>query len=261
MATSGSMEPSGPLYATLGLPEQAPASEIARVYARLRTHIEARVLAAADPESRARHVAELEALVDAFEGPGGRDTGASPAGSDSQPSPLRSWLGRAGWALAGAGLLALALLVASRFGGEAPPPVPASIAIHGDPADARVDLLASQDEQVVASGRADGSPLQAPEGHYTLRVTHPDCPETWSQQVTLSSGDFREYAPRLCQGEGELVIRSNVSEDRALVDGLDVGQTGSDVHALRVGSHTVEVRKQGFHPWSSSACGSGLGIT
>jgi hypothetical protein len=252
MAKTGSIEPVGRLHAILGLAEEAPAADIARAYRRLRAHVESRAQTASDAASWAGYEAELRALARAFEvRVGGEvDPGESEAGSGPRKRRLRRWAGRAGWSLLGALVLASVLFAVKHFGGGAGAPAPARVAVRTDPAGATVELLGAEDEHVAASGPADGSALSVPEGDYTLRVGHPDCPEAWQQTLALAAGELREFAPQLCQGEGRLVIRSNVSEDRALVDGLDVGQTGSEIHSLRVGAHQVEVRKQGYRPWT-----------
>ncbi|MFA9460101.1 VWA domain-containing protein [Thiohalorhabdus methylotrophus] len=53
-------------------------------------------------------------------------------------------------------------------------------------------------------------------------------------------------------GTGRLVIRSNVRDDEAFIDGKSVGATGPDPHRVKAGEYTVRVEKAGRPPWQST---------
>jgi hypothetical protein len=252
MATSGSIEPSGRLHAILGLPRDASPAELAAAYARLREHIDSRARLAPDPATQSRYRAELEWLDARIHALIGDDSAVDVARTVAprSRSRLHAWRVRLGWAALGALVLAVGLAVNDWLEQREILPPPAIVTVAADPPGAVAELLSPDDESVVASGTADGHPLSVASGDYVLRVGHGDCPDSFSRPVTLSPGEGRDYAPELCQGEGRLVIRSNVAEDRARVDALDVGSTGAQVHAIRVGRHAVEVRKQGYRAWT-----------
>jgi len=132
------------------------------------------------------------------------------------------------------------------------PPEPALLSARAEPAGAGLEILAAQDERVVATGSADGTRYPVEPGDYRLRVARADCPDEWVQDVRVGPGESGEFAPRICQGSGSLVIRSNVNGDRVRIDGLDVGSTGETPHPVSVGDHDVAVEKSGFQPWTGT---------
>lgn len=96
---------------------------------------------------------------------------------------------------------------------------------------------------------AEGVRLEIQQGRYELEVTREDCPDAWTQTVEIAGGETRHFEPELCRGQGRLVVRSNVAEDRLRIDGYDYGATGTEPHVLPVGDHTIRVDKEGYAPF------------
>jgi hypothetical protein len=245
--------------ALLGLPEAASPEQLEGAYLRLRAHIEHRLQASRDEGFREARRRELEALDAATLACPGIDPGlvAAPAPA-SRRTRVSRWL--VAWAaLATAAAIVLLILRFATLTGpggapgsaaqEADAAGAARLVVSADPPSARLTVTTGEDARVVASSAADGQAIALPPGAYALAVSHPDCPDDWSQAATLEAGETRTYAPTICHGEGRLVVRSNVSEDRVRIDGVDVGSTGATPRALRTGAHEVRVEKQGFEPW------------
>jgi hypothetical protein len=106
-------------------------------------------------------------------------------------------------------------------------------------------------EHVLLRMPADGQPHQLPAGPAKLRVLRADCPGAWSREIELVAGAEARFAPRICEGQGQVVVRSNVSRDRLTIDSLDLGSTGQTAHTLEVGDHAVRVEKSGYEPWTA----------
>lgn len=244
--------------ALLGLPDAASPEQLEGAYLRLRAHIEGRLQTSRDAGSREARRRELDALDAAILACPGIDPGlvASPASAQRRTRVPR-WL--VAWAaLATAAVVALLILRFAALPGpgapgsaeqEEPAAGAARLVVTADPPSARLTVTTGEDARVVASGAADGQAVTLPPGTYALAVSHPDCPDAWSQSATLEAGEERSYAPTICRGEGRLVVRSNVSEDRVRIDGVDVGSTGATPRVLRAGAHEVRVEKEGFEPW------------
>ncbi len=104
------------------------------------------------------------------------------------------------------------------------PQPPAQLSVLANPQGASFWLLDPSDESVLIRDTADGRRSEWPAGDYRLRVEHPDCPDDWSREVTLPAGGSKAFEPRLCQGEGQVVIRGAQSDDRVQIDGPGRGQ-------------------------------------
>lgn len=238
----------------LGLPATAGRAAVEGAYWRLRGHIEERVRASRDPEFARARQQELERLHRALLAiPGANAVALGPNDPPTRRTPR--WL--IAWALLAVPLtlgLGAVVLLDHVPGTRDPeprevPPDPVLI-VTADPATAELVVTTGDDERVVLRALADGQPQSLPPGRYALAVAHPDCPDAWRLAVELEAGETRSHAPRICAGEGRLVVRSNVSGDRVRIDGVDVGSTGAEVHGLRVGRHRVEVDKEDHAPWS-----------
>lgn len=243
----------------LGLPETASREALEGAYWRLRGHIEERLRGSDDPEFAQARQTELATLHEALLAVPGvvvADPGSRPPAAVRAPRWLVAWsifsvpvvLWVVGRALLGGG-------IADRAPGGDPPVDPSSavgarLVVDAEPSSAELTVTTGEDARVVLTTPADGSPHELPAGEYALAVAHPDCPDAWSQAIGLEAGEERRYAPRLCDGEGRIVVRSNVSGDRVRIDGIDVGSTGSEPHSVRVGKHRVQVDKEGYAPWS-----------
>ncbi|MAJ59558.1 MAG: hypothetical protein CBC48_06025 [bacterium TMED88] len=237
----------------LGLSNTASSGECLAAYWRLRNHLEDRAREASTSEDRVRANGQLHRLhrdfvaLDRIQGPL-RPNPPSPA-----PAVVRSG-GAAGWIVAtvlGSLLIALVWIGLS----EDRDPLPASpgalaqLTLQADPVQAELWVRTSKDERVILTGPADGTPQSLPAGGYSVEVIHPDCPDSWSEDIRLEVGETRRYAPRICQGEGRIQVRSNVKQDRLIVDGRDLGLTGETLHTLRTGAHHVRVEKLGHVAW------------
>lgn len=250
MADSEASPASIPAPVLLGLPETASRHDVEDAFDRLRSHVEQRLRESSDAafrEAREREIAGIEALRRAWASTGP----AADAPHRPRVRRARPWL--IAWAT-------LATLVAAALGGmrlirppsappvDAPPPM-AVVVVTADPPSAELLVTTGDDDHVLLRGPADGTPRPLDPGTHRLAVRHPDCPDDWTQTVAFAAGEQRTYAPTICQGNGRLVVRSNVSGDRVRIDGVDVGSTGAEAHALRVGAHEVRVEKEGFAPW------------
>jgi hypothetical protein len=248
----GEAESAHPL---LGLGAEASNEEILEAYWRLHAHIETRAAArASEPGFAEARRAELEALEAAARGtlgPGADLTTPPRVAREKGVAPrwIRLWA-----MLATAAALGLAAALLFGLGGEPEPdplpPLPARLSVRAEPLASSLQVFDLLQENLVAEGPADGSPQSIEPGGYLLRVHHEECPDEWTHEVTLAAGQALDFAPRICEGSGALIVRSNVSGDRVQIDGLDVGSTGSTVHPLDVGGHDVRVEKQGYAPWT-----------
>ena len=257
-ASDGVEEPPAALHELLGIARDASPDEVEGAYWRLRAHIEARARESRDASFVAARQAELDRL-DVAARREARHPGATPTRRHRASEPRRAACATrrrdlpARTAVWGAGVavgaLTAFLWLSADSTGSPVGPDPAAISVRARPEGAALEILDAEDERVVRRGPADGSRQQLEPGDYVLRVGRADCPDEWIRPVQLEPGDDREFAPRICQGSGSLVVRSNVSGDRVKIDGLDVGSTGASAHPLSVGDHDVRVEKQGFEPW------------
>lgn len=245
------------VHRLLGLPETASPAERAGAYWRLRGHIEARIASAGDAREAEARRTELRRLHAACSTLPGIDAGAlSDAGPARPDTRAPRWL--VAWAVVASGV---ALLLAV-WRVAAPPPMPAEtgagtgeadarLIVSANPSSAGLTVTTGEDDRVVVTAVADGTTQFLPNGRYRAAVAHPDCPDTWRQDIELAAGEERRYAPSICRGEGAVVVRSNASGDRLQIDGVDVGSTGATAHPLRVGLHRIRVEKEGYEPWTA----------
>ena len=241
----------------LGLPESASPAELLAAYWRLRSHLEARIRAhphAAGPGDPRQQLEQLHQAFLALPEIGSADK--------SPPSPALSLRPQSGLALwvfvALSAVLGFSLLWMSWGGSETPGvgspsdrPAQAELILEADPPSAKLWVQAGEDNRVILTAQADGSSQTLEPGDYSLSVAHPDCPDDWSQAITLKAGETRHYAPSICQGEGHLIVRSNIKDDRLTLDGIDLGVTSEKSHPLRTGTHRVRVEKAGYRPWEA----------
>ena len=240
------------LARVLGLPPDASLREIDRALPRLVARLRER-LADADEAGAAalrREIADLEASVAALH-----------PGSARRRARATPHLGRSGLGVLLVSAVVLGLLIAyaagmrvthSASGDGAALPVAAHqalLVLEGDLAGATLRVLDADREEVLLARPADGARVRLDEGRYALEVAREDCPDRWTRSVYFEAGSTRRFAPGICAGEGELVVRSNLLDDRLLIDGRDVGATGTDPHALGVGDHEVRVEKPGYAPF------------
>lgn len=173
------------------------------------------------------------------------------AKSEAGP-PRRTLIGLAG-ALAACGLFVLA---AQWWASEPPPSAevperiqPATLSISSRTPRSMLRVLDAETEELVFKEVTGEEALTLPPGRYAAEVSRADCPDVWRKTVTLGVGETKRFEASICQGTGELVVRSNVAGDRLLIDGLDVGSTGQAPHLIGVGEHVLRVTKSGFTPF------------
>jgi hypothetical protein len=245
------------LTRVLGLSEHASVEDIVKATRRLVARLDRRLAAAdaADPSNAAeverlrREMAELAASCAYW---------ADPPGSGS------ALLGPSGrWGLVApliAAISILALLIAyaagyrlTRLGEESrnasPFAQPAALILSGAAAGATLRVFDADRQELFAKLPAENAYVELDEGRYAIEVTRDDCPDKWTQSVYFEPGDTHEFEPEICLGQGEVTVRSNVSRDRLLIDGVDVGATGTKVHEVAVGDHEIRIEKTGFEPY------------
>jgi len=126
---------------------------------------------------------------------------------------------------------------------------PGTLLLTGGVSGATLRVLDADRNEILLERPALDARVELPGGRYAIEVSREDCPDRWTRSVYFEPGSVHRFAPELCLGEGRLVVRSNVAEDRLRIDGLDVGATGAREHRLGVGDHEVRVEKQGFRPF------------
>ncbi|MDG2049697.1 MAG: PEGA domain-containing protein [Myxococcota bacterium] len=240
----------------LGLPEKAPAAQWIAAYWCLRNHLEARTRKA--PTSRDRVLAhgQLHQLHRDFVSLEEIPAPLRPKPPLHAPVSHRPGL-PARWAAAVVVILLLLAVAWTQLGqrpGASTPlaGAPAELILEANPPQAEVWVRTGEDERVVLTGPADGTPQTLPAGTYSISVLHPHCPDTWSQSIRLEADESRRYAPKICRGQGQIQVRSNVKQDRLIVDGRDLGMTGETLHSLRTGAHQVRVEKPGHVTWEGN---------
>ncbi|MAG34152.1 MAG: hypothetical protein CL908_25005 [Deltaproteobacteria bacterium] len=236
------------LTRVLALAEDAPAPRIRSAATRLLARLEARLERAeiADRAALEREIANLAASADHW----------CAAAMDPAPDRLRD-PGRAG--LAGALLgaaLTLVLLVAYAAGlrivrldpGEPAAQLeePAQLILFGPLPGATLRVLDADREELLLTMSAEEARVELASGRYALDVGRDDCPDRWTRSVFFEAGATHRFEPRICRGEGRITVRSNVSDDRLLIDGLEMGATGAQRHTVGVGDHEIRVEKKGF---------------
>ncbi len=238
----------------LGLSETASRDAVEGAYWRLRGHIEERIRASRDPgfvRARQDELEQLHRALLAIPGATAAEIGRSDAATRRTPRWLIAWAAFAIPLTALLGTLVLLDRVAESPSTAQPPgDGNADLIVTADPAEADLVVTTGDDARVVLSVPADGTPQRLAAGRYALSVQHADCPDTWQLTIDLEPDEQRSYAPKICVGEGRMIVRSNVSGDRVRIDGVDAGSTGATIHTLRVGRHSVTIDKEGHTPWS-----------
>jgi hypothetical protein len=110
-------------------------------------------------------------------------------------------------------------------------------------------VLDADREELLIKVPAEEAHVELAEGRYAIEVNRPDCPDRWTRSIYFEAASTHRFEPLICQGEGRLTVRSNVSRDRLRIDGFDVGPTGETLHALGVGDHEIQVEKAGYQPF------------
>lgn len=123
---------------------------------------------------------------------------------------------------------------------------PARLVVTSRPQNADLRIRPPDSDELLLKIDGRGANIELPPGAYALEVSRPDCPDVWREDIELEPGESRRYEPTICVGAGELVVRSNVSDDRLRVDDLDLGATREAPHLLGVGDHVVRVDKPGY---------------
>ena len=129
-----------------------------------------------------------------------------------------------------------------------PPPLVGHVQVNVNVTDAVIQLDGTEIGQA--------SPGQAlnlrdlPLGVQRLTVSAPGY-QPQEQAIEIKANAWTQVAIRL-QPEivtGELIVRSNVSGDTVSVDGVPVGSTGPQAHAVLAGTHRIRVEKVGYQPY------------
>ncbi len=249
----------------LGVSPSVPADRIRGAYWALRARLEERAEASRSEVFQAARREELRDLEGVLRVLFGEASSLTPRAGGAR---TQRWLW--GWAV-GSTLLALSLSwmqwsrqPAAPIRGEnsvIPETAPGSeagldgeeergwLTARANLSGAQIEITAQEDDRPVAAGPADGSRYSLPVGDYTLRVEHPDCPDSWRNEISLGAGEELDLEPRTCESVGLLVVRSNVSGDRLAIDGQEAGATGPEAHVLAPGEHRVRVEKKGYTPW------------
>ncbi len=241
MEDSGSSQSGDSIRALLGLPSSARRVRIRSKARRLRAHIEDRLAAAPSEvfaDARRQEVARLAENL-AKEGLRMR--------SDSGGRRLALAVG---FVLGvGAASIGFLFFFPSNEGSVPQSSLHGEISVLGEPTNSSWALFHPEDDRLVAEYIADGVSRSIPSGRYRIRVSNKVCPDEWDRDIEVVPGEGRRYSPRLCQGESAIVVESNAEGARLMIDGMDVGTTGSDKYPLPVGPHRLRVEKPGFEPW------------
>jgi hypothetical protein len=98
-------------------------------------------------------------------------------------------------------------------------------------------------------GPADSRSYWLESGDYELRVSHPDCPDSWDQTVRAERGGQLELSPMVCVETGWLLVKASEPDAQVVIDGKQSGTAGPIRRSLSVGEHRVQVEKRGFESW------------
>lgn len=127
----------------------------------------------------------------------------------------------------------------------------AVVFIDGALGDATLRIFDADRSELLVERPAEGARVELEPGRYALEVRRPDCPGAWTRSVFLEPEGSHRFAPEICVGQGELVVRSDAAPDRLRIDDYDVGPTGDRAHRLAVGEHTIRVDKAGHRPFEA----------
>jgi len=244
----------------LGLSPGTSFAEMLRAAIRLLTRLENR-RKVAQPEERTALENEIEGVAASLLACTGSEASTEDLGGGTIASPVpdvkadlsaakrreRTLIGII--VLLGAALLALFTARPSSLDPSADRRVevePAVLLVESRPTNAELRVRRPEQDELLFKLPAGGTRIELAPGRYTLEVSREDCPDAWTQEIELETAETRRYEPTICIGTGELIVRSNVSQDRLLIDGLDLGPTRAAPHLVGVGDHQVRVEKRGF---------------
>ncbi len=128
----------------------------------------------------------------------------------------------------------------------------ARLIVESRPEDAELRIRPVDSDELILRTTGDGVAVELDPGQYEVEVSREDCPDSWIQVITLEPGETRRYEPTICRGVGELVVRSNLENDRLRIDDLDQGATRAEAHLLGVGDHAIRVDKPGYAPFEAT---------
>lgn len=185
------------------------------------------------------------------------------AGSGSEVLPRAGRIDR--YSLVGALLGAtfmLAVLIAyangDRFvwqesqGATTPLEEPATLMMLGRLPGATLRVFDADRDELFVKTVAAGAIVELSPRRYALEVSREDCPDRWTRSVYFEAGSTHRFEPSLCVGQGQVTIRSSVTDDRLIIDGIDVGATGPEPHTLSVGDHEIRIEKPGYVAYEST---------
>ncbi len=132
---------------------------------------------------------------------------------------------------------------------DARPATPGVLILEGPLTAATLRVLDADREELLFKMPAAGARVEIVPGRVALEVSREDCPDHWTRSVFFEEGSQHRFEPELCLGMGRVTIRSNVSQDRVRIDGLEAGSTNDRPHSLGVGDHEIRVDKQGYEPF------------
>ena len=240
------------LARVLGLPEDAPIAALRPAAARLLSALKRRRAACADPDEGLDldlEIAELEQAITRYVS----TRGSRKALRVTDRRPLMGAL------LGTAAAVIIWLFGSSGLSGdaetEAPRPtagIAARLELTGPLAGATLRVLDADREKVWAELPAQDAVLELQRGRYALEVSRPDCPDRWTRSTFFEAGQTYRFAPSICSGEGQLVIRSNVEADQLIVDGAKLGAPGTGALGLTVGDHEIRLEKAGYRAYETS---------
>jgi hypothetical protein len=241
MEDSGGSQSGDSIRALLGLPSSARRARIRSKARRLRVHIEGRLAAAPSEvfaDARRQEVARLAENL--------KKEGLQ-IGSGSGGRRLALAIG---FILGvGAASIGFVFFFSANEGSVPQRSLQGEISVLAEPTNSSWALFHPEDDRLVAEFATDGVSRSFLPGRYRIRVSNEDCPDEWDREIEVVPDELRRYSPRLCQGEGEIVVESNTEGARLMIDGMDVGTTGSDKYPLPVGPHRLRVEKPGFEAW------------
>jgi len=240
MEDSGGSRPGNSIRALLGLPNSARRSRIRSQARRLRAHIESRLAAAPSEEFANARRQEVARLAENL----AREGMLTQLDSGGRRLALA-----VGFAL-GLGAASLGFLYWPANDASLPSQsLPGELSVLAEPIASRWALFRLDDDRLLGEYPADGVNRAFSPGQYRMRVSNRNCPDEWDRKIEVAPGELQKYSPRLCQGEGEIVVESNAEDARLIIDGMDVGVTGSAKYPLPVGQHRLRVEKPGFNNW------------
>jgi len=245
------------LESVLGLGPGASKASLMRAAMRLLTRLEDRLEGSA-AEERAALQREIQGLSESTLHWGAMDATSDAPGTGRWAVMGSSRLLRVGIALLVLGAMAIAafqISAAMRRETAASRRVvatPALLIVESRPVDAVLRILDPESQELLLKIPSEGVRVELESGQYDLEVSREDCPDRWARSIELEAGETRRYEPAICSGAGELVVRSNVIDDRLRIDEFDVGSTRVEAHLVGVGDHLVRVDKRGYESFQGT---------